>query len=124
MSGLKYHNVPTVVDGITFPSKKEAKHYMTLKMLQSARMIKWFLRQVPFTLLSSFDDSDGEHILSIKYIADFLVVYPDNTIEIQDVKGIKKKKSREGTRTDEFNLKWKWMKYNFRMNPDIKMRLV
>lgn len=35
----KYRNVPTVVDGITFSSRKEAKRYGELKMLERAKQI-------------------------------------------------------------------------------------
>jgi hypothetical protein len=59
----KYHNIPTVVDGIRFQSKKEAEKYKELKILQANGEISYFLRQVPI-------DLPGD----IKYKVDFLVV--------------------------------------------------
>lgn len=46
----KYRNQRTVVDGIAFPSKKEAVRYQQLKLLQSAGRIRNLERQVSFQL--------------------------------------------------------------------------
>lgn len=58
----KYKNVPTMVDGIRFASKKEAEYYEKLKLLQKDGVISFFIRQ------PSFDLPGG-----IKYRADFMV---------------------------------------------------
>lgn len=63
-------------DGITFASKKEMHRYRTLKAMQDEGTIRYFLRQVPLHL-------EG----GVKYVADFLVVYPGREPVIEDTKG-------------------------------------
>lgn len=46
----KYRAVQTVVDGIKFPSKHEARTYSELKLKVKAGVIDFFLRQVPIDL--------------------------------------------------------------------------
>jgi predicted exporter len=74
----KFLNKKTVVDGITFDSKKEAEYYGVLKLRKMAGEIKDFKIQVPFEMRVN-----GE--LICKYIADFVVYYP-NGIQVIDVK--------------------------------------
>lgn len=73
----KYRNVKTVVDGITFDSKAEARYYGELKLLQAAGEVRYFLRQTPFHLPGG-----------VTYRADFLVFYPDGREAVVDVKGV------------------------------------
>ena len=40
MKSLKYHNKKTIVQGITFDSKLEAKRFQELKLLERAREIE------------------------------------------------------------------------------------
>ena len=47
----KYKNVPTIVDGIRFDSKKEANRDAELRLLQRAGHITNLQRQVPFDLI-------------------------------------------------------------------------
>src|ERR1044072_3582420 len=77
----KYNAKQTIVDGIKFPSKKEAEYYTKLKFSKQQGQLLYFLRQVPFHLPGN-----------VKYLADFMVVYHDphyhfDTIEYIDVKG-------------------------------------
>lgn len=74
--GSKYKNRKTVVDGIKFDSIKESVRYDLLKRAKADGYVKWFLRQVPFRL-------PGGTI----WRADFLVVWKDGSITIEDVKG-------------------------------------
>jgi len=60
MRRSKYNNVKTVVDGITFHSKKEAKHYADLKYAKIAGELEEFYMQVPFLLPGT-----------VKYLLDF-----------------------------------------------------
>lgn len=77
MRRSKYRAVPTVVDGIRFASKMEAKRYGQLKLLQAAGEIRWFTCQCPF------------HIgPGIRYVSDFLIVYADGRVVVEDVKGV------------------------------------
>lgn len=60
----KYRNVPTVVDGIRFASKREAFRYCELKLLEKAGEIKLLKLQprYPFTI-------EGLHVCT--YVGDF-----------------------------------------------------
>lgn len=96
----KYHNVPTVVDGIKFASKREAARYGDLKLLQRAGEIRDLELQPVFPLVI-----DGRAIkirsdkrpngTRTKYTADFRYVdtRTDRTI-VEDVKGIDTQVSR------------------------------
>lgn len=82
--GNKYKNIKTK-DG--FDSKKEAKRFKELEMLQKAGIIRNLTKQSPFILLPSFKDKRGNTEKGIKYISDF--VYFDiekNSFVIEDVK--------------------------------------
>lgn len=92
----KYHAVKTEVDGIKFDSKKEAKRYQELKLLEKAKVIKDLRLQVPFTLIEK-----SEHGRAIRYIADF--VYYDNE------KGKEIIEDTKGFRTDVYKLKARMM---------------
>ena len=88
----KFKAVRCEDDGIKFASKKEAKRYQQLKLLQDAGEVLFFLRQVPFHLQAG-----------IKYVCDYLVFWTNGEITIEDVKGVKtdmyilKKKQVEAT---------------------------
>jgi hypothetical protein len=77
----KYNAVKTVVDGITFASKKEAKVYCDLQMLKFVGEILNFSIQPKFPITIK-----GKIICT--YIADFRVWYKDR-VEVWDVKGVK-----------------------------------
>ena len=74
----KFRAKPQELDGIKFASKKEAKRYLELKMLQASGDVLFFLRQVPFHLQGG-----------VKYVADFLVFWSNGEVTIEDVKGLK-----------------------------------
>src|SRR5688572_15165165 len=59
----KYRNVPTVVDGIKFASKAQAKRYAELKLLERAGAISDLRAEVPFRL-------EVNGVLVCKYVAD------------------------------------------------------
>ena len=92
----KYRSIKTTVDGITFDSKKEAKRYQELKLLQRANKIKNLRLQVSYVLIEK-----SRYGRQIKYIADF--VYYDKELKqevVQDTKGF---------RTDVYRLKKRLM---------------
>ena len=94
----KYKAKKVVVDGITFDSKKEARRYKELKLLERAGVIKDLVLQPSFLLQDKFKYKDKtEH--KIKYIADFkyLDTKTGKTV-VEDVKGYK---------TDVYKLKRK-----------------
>lgn len=74
----KFRAKPQELDGIKFASKKEAKRYQELKILQSSGEVLFFLRQTPFHLTGG-----------VKYLSDFLVFWNNGTVTIEDVKGLK-----------------------------------
>ena len=97
---MKYNNSKTVVDGITFDSKKEAKRYTVLRSLQEGGYIKDLALQVPFELVPK---GNGER--AVKYIADFTYYDVEKNINVvEDVKGFK---------TDVYKLKRKLFKYRY-----------
>lgn len=83
MSYSKYRAIPTVIDGIRFDSKKEAKRYQELKLLERAHQIRDLKLQVPFILLPK-----SEYGRDIKYVADFTYYEGDKFI-VEDVKGVR-----------------------------------
>ena len=71
----KYHNIPTIVDGIRFASKKEARRYQELKLLEKAGEITMLELQPKFTFPVYNEFSSGPIKYSsgrkIIYVADF-----------------------------------------------------
>lgn len=93
----KYGNVKTVVDGITFDSKKEADRYRVLKAQEEAGEISHLERQGKIYLMSgtTFVKYDSGRKAFWKF--DFAYFCPKrNRRVIEDVKGV---------RTDVFKLK-------------------
>lgn len=74
----KYRSRRTVVDGISFDSKREAARYNELKLLRQAGRVLWFIMQVPFRLPGG-----------TRWYADFLVVWGNGSITVEDTKGFK-----------------------------------
>lgn len=103
-AGSKYHATKTVVDGIVFDSKREAKRYGELKLLERAGVIKDLQLQVRFELIPAFD-VDGKHYRPTFYIADFAYIDAKTDKEIvEDVKG---------ARTDVYRLKAKMFAHKY-----------
>lgn len=80
----KYNAHKTVVDGITFDSRKEAKRYAQLKVLEQAGEITDLRLQVPFILIPK-----SKYGRVIKYIADFTYNDVNGCQIVEDTKGIK-----------------------------------
>lgn len=113
----KYHSKKTSVDGIIFDSKKEAKRYRELKLLEQAGEIANLRRQVKYTLIEpqyiptgdiyKRGSKKGQPKMKLAerecaYYADF--VYTDkmgNTV-VEDTKGMK---------TQDYKIKRKLMLY-------------
>src|SRR6185295_14364812 len=68
----KYKNVKTEVDGIKFDSKKEAKRWQELKLLEAAGEITDLKRQVKYPLTATNNRSDGKTERECSYMADFV----------------------------------------------------
>ena len=93
MKQPKFRNKKTVIDGITFDSKKEATRYGQLKLLQQCGQIDNLKMQVPFVI-----EIGGKKICTYK--ADFTYIEKSRYV-VEDVKGMK---------TPVYNLKKKLMK--------------
>ena len=75
----KYRAIPTVIDGIRFASKAEARRYGELKLLKNAGKIRNLELQPKYLL-----DVGGKRIGT--YIADFRYRL-DGVLIVEDVKG-------------------------------------
>lgn len=95
----KYRNTKTKIDGINFDSQKEADYYSTLKLLERAKEIVKFERQVKMPI-----EVNNIHIAY--YVLDFKVYYPNGNIKHIDIKA-KDKKTNKWITTDVFKLKKK-----------------
>lgn len=103
----KYNSRKTVIDGITFDSKKEAKRYIELKKKQDEGEITDLRLQVPFELVPSFTieiDGKKRKRRNIRYIADF-TYYENGQKVVEDVKGRK---------TEVYKIKKKIFEYKFK----------
>ena len=102
-SKMKYGNKKTVSSGVWFDSKKEAKQYEKLKVLELIGEISDLQTQVKFSLIPSQYEGMGKGRKCIErecsYIADF-VFYRNGHLVVQDVKGFK---------TPEYRIKKKLM---------------
>lgn len=86
----KYGSKKTEVDGVTFDSKKEAKRYQELRILEKAGEITDLRRQVKFVLIPSqrLDGRVAER--AVEYKADFVYTQDGQTI-VEDTKGFRTK---------------------------------
>ena len=106
MHGTKYGNKKVEVDGIAFDSKKEAKRYAELLLLERAGAIHDLERQKKFILIPAQREFTNEvytkgnkkgHFKPGKllekecsYIADFVYI-KDGKIVVEDTKGFRTK---------------------------------
>lgn len=93
---MKYNNRKTVVDGITFDSKREAARWQQLKLMERGGLIEGLERQVKYELVPR-----QVRERSVDYYADF--VYTDNSNNQQVVEDVK------GVRTSTYVIKRKLM---------------
>jgi len=85
----KYNAKKTIVDGITFDSKREAARYQELKLLERAGEIRNLKLQPRYVLQDSFRKNGVTH-RAITYVADFEYIdNQTNTVVVEDVKGKK-----------------------------------
>jgi hypothetical protein len=109
MKRSKYRNVPTVVDGVRFASKAEAKCDAELQLLERAGEIRNLRRQPRFPLVVK-----GTTVCT--YVGDWEYVekgkpdYPSTHV-VED---------RKGALTPAFKIKWALAKA---LHPEIEWRL-
>lgn len=95
----KYANEPTVVDGLRFDSKAEARRWCELRILERAGEIRGLERQVEYELIPACARPSGGKERATSYRADFVYWRKDRKV-VEDVKGAV---------TAEFRLKRKLM---------------
>ena len=84
----KFGNKKVLVDGMIFDSKKEARRYLELKMLQQAGEISGLECQKIFELIPRQTDENGKFLEHpVKYIADFVYTDKDGRTIVEDTKG-------------------------------------
>lgn len=97
----KYRNKKIEVDGIIYDSKKEARRYKELLLLEQAGEIADIQRQVKFVLIPAQREPDrigakggryqGKTIeREVTYIADF-VYWKNGALVVEDTKGFRTK---------------------------------
>lgn len=112
----KYGNKITMVDGMRFDSKAEARFYLFLKDQERRGKITGLRRQVPYELIPAIYEPTVVHLKTkdkienkcvqsaVRYVADF--VYTDTETGIEEVVDVKS----EATRKDKvYILKKKMM---------------
>lgn len=120
----KYRNKKIIIDGIQFDSKKEAKRYRELRLLEGAGVIEKLERQVEYVLIPEQREFNAREIYTkgpkkgsfkpgkllerkLVYIADF-VYMKNGKVIVEDVKGY-----RDGGAYRVFVIKRKLMLYRF-----------
>lgn len=101
MKRNKFNAKKTVVDGITFDSKKESVRYEQLKKYIEGNLISGLKLQVSYELIPK-QTINGKTERAVKYVADF--VYYDNVLNKEITEDVK------GMITDLFRVKYKLMK--------------
>lgn len=84
-----YNKVKKVeYDGIIFDSLSECKYFQFLKQQQEKGLVKSFEMQKTYTLMDKYrHPTTGKAIRAITYKPDFEVTYPDDSVEVIDIKG-------------------------------------
>lgn len=105
MSGNKYRNRKVELDGFTFDSKKEARRYQELKLLENAGQIsrlelqkKYILIPAQYETYERYSEKTGKRLKDGKiciekecaYIADFAYI-ENGRLVVEDTKGMKTK---------------------------------
>jgi ethanolamine ammonia-lyase small subunit len=82
----KYRSKKVVQDGITFDSKKEARRWVELEMMQAEGQISELRRQVPFVLAPAVKlDGEVRTKPALRYMSDFTYVL-DGVLVVEDTK--------------------------------------
>jgi len=107
----KYRAVKTIIDGVTFDSKKEAARYSELRLCEKYGQISNLELQPKYVLVSKFTTRSGEKIRELSYVADFRYIDElSGEYVVEDVKGMK---------TDVYKIKKKLLLWRY---PDINFK--
>lgn len=117
-AGNKYNSKKVVIDGMVFDSKKEARRYNQLKIMENAGQIYNLDRQHKFILIpAQYEQADEYYTKGEKkgqrkkgkiierecaYYADFIYQTKDGKLIVEDTKGV---------RTKDYVIKRKLMLY-------------
>ena len=97
----KYRNKKVTIDGIVFDSKREAKRYTELKLLERVGQIHGLELQKEYILIPSQKINGKVAERAVKYKADFVYTEDGKTV-VEDTKGM---------RTKDYIIKRKLMLY-------------
>ena len=106
----KYRNEKVIVNGISFDSRKEARRYKELALLEQVGSITGLQRQVKFVLIPAQREKGPNGKLHVvehecSYVADFVYVDTETgKTVVEDVKS-------PATRTKAYIIKRKLMRY-------------
>lgn len=103
----KYNSRKATYNGIIFASKKEARRYAELKMLQDAGAIRDLQLQKKYELIPSQRINGKVVERACNYIADFVYIQDGETV-VEDVKGYRRSKAY-----DLYVIKRKLMLYKY-----------
>lgn len=98
----KYGNVKDSRGKINFDSRKEARRFDELLVMQKAGQIHDLKLQADFTLQEAFTTITGERVRAIKYRADFTYRQKSGDLIVEDVKS-------RATKTAQYRMKKKLM---------------
>lgn len=91
----KYNAEKVVIDGMTFDSRREAKRWSDLKILERAGKIEHLCRQVTYNLVCGVKLHGAKRARpAIRYIADFVYQDDDGYVVIEDAKGFDTSEAR------------------------------
>ncbi len=84
----KYRAKPTVIDGIRFASKGEARRYVELRTLEKAGVISHLELQPAYKLYCGLEPVKYDSGRQAKYIADFRYMDIERGLVVEDFKGM------------------------------------
>lgn len=96
----KYRNERTLIDGVMFDSRAEARRWLDLCALERGKVITNLRRQVRFVLIPRLPRPSGGIERETAYVADFVYTDEAGRQVVEDVKG---------AATPEYRLKRKLM---------------
>ena len=88
----KYRSQKSEVDGIIFDSRKEARRYQDLKLLERAGEITRLELQKKYVLIPQQKSKSGKILeRECSYIADFVYKTKEGAVIVEDAKGVRTK---------------------------------
>lgn len=118
-NGTKYNASKCVVDGITFDSRKEAKRYCELKLLEKGNVIRDLRLQVEFELLPNQYATEkrygknGKPLKDKKVLLERRVVYRADFVYILNETNETVVEDCKGLRLEVYKIKKKLMLYRY-----------